>query len=118
MLRKKLLIIDDDEGIREIFQIIFEKSGYEVEILSDAAPVFENNFANPDLFILDKNINGKDGLEICRILKDQNHTKDIPIIIVSATPRLKELADTAGADAFIEKPFQMKEIVNLVQQYI
>lgn len=118
MPNKKLLIIDDDEGIRDIFQIIFEKAGYDVEILSDATSILKNDFIIPHLFILDKQLNGNDGLEICTLLKKQNSTRDIPVIMVSATPGLNELADSAGAEAYIEKPFEMKEIVSLVKKWI
>ena len=55
---------------------------------------------------------------ICRFLKGQDSTRDIPVIIVSASPHLDEQAKAAGADDFIEKPFQMKSMLELLKKYI
>lgn len=117
-MKKKILITDDDEGIQDIFKIIFERAGYDVEILAEPLPILKNNFASPDLFLLDRQLSGYDGLSICRFLKNQSSTKDIPVIIVSATPGIDKLANEAGADDFIEKPFQMKDLLSLVEKWI
>jgi DNA-binding response OmpR family regulator len=68
--------------------------------------------------LLDRQLSGQDGLKVCRFLKSQSQTKDIPVIIVSATPGIGKLAQEAGADDFIEKPFQMKELLNVVAKWI
>lgn len=118
MGKKKILVVDDDEGIQDIFQIILDRAGYDVTVFSRANAVLENKFSIPDLFILDKQLSGKDGLTVCRFLKSQESTKHIPVIIVSATPHIKKLSKAAGAEASIEKPFQIKELLNLVEEWI
>lgn len=118
MMKKKILITDDDEGVQDIFKLIFERAGYHVEIHGEASSILENNYSAPDLFLLDRQLSGQDGLKVCRFLKSQSHTKDIPVIIVSATPGIAKLAREAGADDFIEKPFQMKELLNVVAKWI
>jgi DNA-binding response OmpR family regulator len=70
------------------------------------------------LFLLDKQLSGQDGLEVCQFLKSQSDTKDIPVIIISATPGISKMAMDAGADDFLEKPFQMKELLKLVDKWI
>ena len=117
-MKKKILITDDDEGIQDIFKLIFERAGYEVNIYAEASSILENKFACPDLFLLDRQLSGQDGLKVCRFLKNQPYTKDIPVIIVSATPGIEALANEAGADDFIEKPFQVKELLSLVEKWI
>jgi|SRR5665647_864507 len=117
-MKKRILITDDDEGIQDIFKIIFERAGYDVEIFAEAMPILENKFNRPDIFLLDRQLSGHDGLNICRFLKNQISTKDIPVIIVSATPGIEDLANEAGADDFIEKPFQVKELLNVVEKWI
>ena len=117
-MKKKILITDDDEGVQDIFKLIFERAGYEVNIYSEAVSILENNFTNPDLFLLDRQLSGHDGLQVCKFLKEQTATKDIPVIIVSATPGIAQLAQQAGADDFIEKPFQIKELLNIVEKWI
>ncbi len=117
-MKKKILITDDDEGVQDIFKIILERAGYEVEIFGEAQSILENNYIHPDLFMLDRQLCGQDGLKVCRFLKSQNSTRGIPVIIVSATPGLAKLALDAGADDFIEKPFQIKDLLGVVQKWI
>ncbi|HSV11068.1 MAG TPA: response regulator [Hanamia sp.] len=118
MKKKKILITDDDSGVQDIFKLIFERAGYEVAVYGEALSIFQNKFAKPDLFLLDKQLSGQDGLEVCQFLKSQSLTKDIPVIIVSATPGISKMAIDAGADDFIEKPFQMKELLKIVAKWI
>ena len=117
-MKKKILITDDDEGVQDIFKIILERAGYDVEIFGEAQSILENNYSHPDLFMLDRQLSGQDGLKVCRFLKSQNSTRKIPVIIVSATPGLGKLALDAGADDFIEKPFQIKDLLGVVQKWI
>jgi DNA-binding response OmpR family regulator len=118
MKKKKILITDDDSGVQDIFKLIFERAGYEVAVYGEAVSIFQNKFTTPDLFLLDKQLSGQDGLEVCQFLKSQSGTKDIPVIIVSATPGISKMAKDAGADDFLEKPFQMKELLKMVAKWI
>lgn len=117
-MKKKILITDDDEGVQDIFKMIFERAGYDVEIHGEAVSILENKYNYPDLFLLDRQLSGHDGLKVCRFLKSQAITRDIPVIIVSATPGIGKLAQEAGADDFIEKPFQMKDLLSVVAKWI
>lgn len=87
-------------------------------MLSDATSILENKFEHPDLIILDRLISGQDGLTVCSFLKNQNSTKNIKVIVASATPNIKHFSINAGADAAIEKPFQVQELLNLVEKLI
>lgn len=117
-MKKKILITDDDEGVQDIFKLIFERAGYEVDVHGEAVSILENKYTCPDLFVLDRQLSGQDGLKVCKFLKSQFQTKNIPVIIVSATPGIGQLAREAGADDFIEKPFQMRELLNMVAKWI
>lgn len=117
-MKKKVLITDDDPGVQDVFRLIFERAGYDVTVLADGALLFEGGYALPDIFVLDKQLSGIDGLDICRYLKNQEATKDIPVIMVSASPQIAFLAHAAGASDFIEKPFRNKELVAMVQKHI
>lgn len=117
-MKKKILITDDDEGVQDIFKIIFERAGYDVEVFGEAISILENNYTSPDLFVLDRQLSGQDGLKVCQFLKSQTLTKNIPVIIVSATPGIGKLAQEAGADDFIEKPFQIKDLLSVVEKWI
>jgi len=117
-MKRKILIADDDPGIRDIFKIIFERAGYNIEIKGDAEDVLKNNFTIPDVFLIDKLLSGYDGLDICRYLKSNPLTSHIPVIMVSASPDIGVTAIKAGADDFVEKPFDLKYLLNVIERNI
>ena len=117
-MKKKILVADDDPGIRDIFKIIFERAGYSIEIKGDAEDVLKNNFTIPDVFLIDKLLSGYDGLDICRYLKSNPLTSHIPVIMVSASPDIGITAIKAGADDFVEKPFDLKYLLKVIERNI
>ena len=117
-MKKKILVTDDDPGVQDIFKLIFEKAGYEVVVNDNGNAILEHNFEQPNIFLLDKQLSGVDGLDLCKHLKSHEDTKDIPVIMVSATPGLAPLAKNAGADDYLEKPFQLKELLAMVAKYV
>ena len=114
----KALIVDDDEAIREIFEILLTAAGYEVSILEDGEQLLANDFPEPDIFIIDKQLSGVDGLDICRFLKQRSQHSSTPVIIVSASNRVEQQARDAGADAFLAKPFKSKQLLELLRKSI
>ena len=118
LMKRKVLVIDDDPSIRDIFQIIFERAGYAIEIKEDGKDILKNKYTKPDIFLIDKQLSGLDGLDLCRFLKMQPVTKDIPVIIVSASPDIAVLAKNAGADDYIEKPFELNYLLALVERHL
>jgi DNA-binding response OmpR family regulator len=110
--------VDDDPGIQDVAKFIFEKPNYEIKIFSSGAPLLKNDYELPNVIILDKDLPDIDGLEICRILKSKEKTKNIPVIMLSAHPDIKSLAKNAGADEAIEKPFNLKYIRETVRKYL
>jgi CheY-like chemotaxis protein len=117
-MKKKILVTDDDPCLQDIFRLILEKAGYEVDVLSNGSAILQDHYETPDLFLLDKQLSGMDGLDICKHLKSQKNTKDIPVIMISATVGIGSTAKEAGADAFIEKPFEKKYLLEVVEEYI
>ena len=111
---KKILITEDDPALQEIFRMILEKEGYEVLIQSNGDSILQNQFMLPDLFLLDKQLAGMDGTDLCRFLKSQQKTKNIPVIMISANPGIKEMSKQAGADAYIEKPFAKSDFLKTI----
>jgi DNA-binding response OmpR family regulator len=118
MSRKRIFIIEDDESIQAMLKLIFEKAGYDIEISSDGQSIYQERDYWPDLFLLDKQLAGYDGLDICKYLKSKEQTRGIPVIMLSATPGIAPLAQQAGADDFVEKPFNSTSLVTLVAGYL
>jgi DNA-binding response OmpR family regulator len=117
MARKKIFIIDDDDSVREMLRMIFEKAGYDIEISADGQSVYYQR-EWPDLFLLDKHLLNYDGLDICRYLKSKDQTRTIPVIMLSATPGVEPLAREAGADDFMEKPFNSALLMTKVSKLL
>src|SRR5207253_1667311 len=102
-MKSNILIVDDDPGIQDILSIIFTNAGFQTTVHATGDKILNNDFALPDLFILDKQLSGIDGLDLCKQLKNSPQTTKIPVIMISATPGLREMSIAAGADDFIEK---------------
>jgi DNA-binding response OmpR family regulator len=115
---KHILVVDDDPGIQEAFTVVFDPEYYDVTIYSTGEPVLNNEVELPDLFILDKQLSGVDGLDICQFLKKQESTRHIPVIMISASPSIYRLSQLAGADYAFEKPFKLKELRQVVNRFL
>ena len=118
VMKRKILIADDDPGIRDIFKIILAKAGYDIEVKEDANEIFQNKFRIPDLFLIDRLLSGVDGLNVCRYLKANVETSQIPVVMVSASPDIGILAVQAGADDFVEKPFELNYLLKVIDRNI
>lgn len=117
-MEKKILVVDDDEGILEVVQIVLEGEGYLVEtsMNGDWIKTIEHN--RPALILLDVLLSGEDGRELCRQLKSNARTSSIPVIMLSAHSDAGRLADTSGADDFLEKPFDVDVLIGKVEKYL
>ncbi len=114
---KHIILADDDPGIQQVIQLILERAGYRVSVYANGESLMTEDIEVPDLFILDKQLSGIDGLDVCRFLKAQDSTKDIPVIMLSANPYISTLAKQAGANDYIEKPFTMETLRQMSARY-
>ena len=114
---KRILIIDDDPGIQDVLKIIFERAGYTVFIEANADVILHDDYPLPDVFLLDRYLSGIDGLDICRHLKASPYSSHIPVIMISATPDMAPLAAAAGANDFIEKPFNISDLIKIIEKH-
>jgi two-component system alkaline phosphatase synthesis response regulator PhoP len=114
MKMKKILLADDDEGIVDALSIILEVNGYEVEATLDGSKVTGMLDQTPDLIILDTWMSGIDGRDVCKDIKTNPSTREIPVLMISASHDIRESALNAGADQFMEKPFEMQHLLKTV----
>ena len=117
---KRILIIDDDDHILEVLKIILVAEGYMVTPLNSVAAVEDLMTIQPDLILLDVRIIGspKRGNEICAEVKSHHLHRKLPIILISAESDLEALASECGADAFIQKPFDIYELIRRIKDFI
>lgn len=113
---KKIMIADDDPGIVDAIEMLLEFEGYQVTTTADGADVLHLKDNLPDLLLLDIWMSGEDGRDICKKMKQLEATKNIPIIMISASRDIKESAMAAGADDFLPKPFEMNELLDKIKK--
>ena len=113
---KKILVIDDEGDLLELAKTRLEVSGYSVLTLDSGARALEvAKREKPDLILLDVVMPGKNGCEVCRDLKADAATRGIPVIIFTAhypeEEYLKVGSSAIGADDYVLKPFDPKELL-------
>jgi CheY-like chemotaxis protein len=116
--KKKILVADDDEGILDALQLFLEDVGYEVETVMNGATLRDFPHGLPDLLLLDIWMSGWNGRDICLALRSNEATRHLPIILISANKDTKKMADEAGADDFIAKPFDLDDLLYKIEQYL
>ena len=114
----RILIIDDDLEFLQTIKIILSDKGFKVETTFTQDYIYEHILAfDPDLILLDINLNGADGRNICMGLKNHFRTKSIPIILISADVKIKDDYPKYQAEDFIEKPFDYESLVYRLDNY-
>ncbi|WP_027717350.1 response regulator transcription factor [Desulfovirgula thermocuniculi] len=114
----KILVVDDEEHIVELIRFNLEREGYQVIAARDGHGALELARSQlPDLIVLDIMLPGQDGLAVCRALQQDEHTRQIPIIMVSARGEEVDrvLGLEMGADDYLTKPFSPRELVARVK---
>jgi response regulator RpfG family c-di-GMP phosphodiesterase len=114
----RLLLVDDDAGLRALLRMTFEAVDVEVDEAADAeearARIAE---ARPDAIVLDVSMPGLDGVAFCATLKGAQATRDIPVVLLTGSDLATEAsAREVGADAFILKPFSPLELLAVVER--
>ena len=113
--KQKILIVDDDNNIAELISLYLTKECYDTKIVNDGEEaVREFHSFQPNLILLDLMLPGMDGYQVCREIR---HDSDVPIIMLSAKGEVfdKVLGLELGADDYIIKPFDSKELVARVK---
>jgi len=118
---KKILIVDDEAHILNIIKFNLKKRGYDITIASNGEEAIEKIKGNiPDLLIIDVMMPKMSGYDVCRILKEDEKYKDMPIIMLSAKSQLEdiEVAKELGITKYLTKPFSpmmlMKKVVEII----
>ncbi len=112
--RSRVLVVDDDPEIVTFLATLLELEGIESQVATSAAAALEKlKLAVPSLVLLDIAMPDRDGLDLCRALKKDPRTREVPVFVVSARPGkdVVERALAAGAEEFIRKPFENQELI-------
>jgi DNA-binding response OmpR family regulator len=116
---KKILVVDDDVDILTLVQITLTMNNFAVEAISRWEEVSDSilHFA-PDLILLDVSLNGADGRDICKKIKQAQETQHIPVILFSANVDMGNDIQSCQAQAFIAKPYELSHLLNTIRLYL
>ncbi|WP_156969441.1 response regulator [Jeotgalibacillus campisalis] len=118
MVEEKILIVDDQFGIRILLNEVLNKEGYKTFQAANGYEALSLLNEDPDLVLLDMKIPGMDGIEILKRMKKQR--EDIKVVIMTAYGELDMIqeAKDLGALTHIAKPFDIEDIRQLVKKYL
>ena len=119
IMKKKVLVVDDDDAIIDAVTAALEFKDYEVVTLSDAKKTEPKALeVKPDLILLDYLLAGTDGKTVALGLKQHPELNSTPIIMLSADPNVKTIAKEATVDAYLPKPFGLEELWSMVEKFL
>jgi CheY-like chemotaxis protein len=118
-VKKKILVVDDEESIRLVVSFTLEQAGYDVEDAGNGDECLEKVYSfGPDLILLDLMMPMVDGWEVLRLLRSNPETENIPIVLLTAKGEIRDkmFALQQGAADYVTKPFSKQELLERVSQ--
>lgn len=116
---KKVFVFDDNTDILELCTLILQDAGYDIKTSSTSNNIIDQVMAyTPDIIFMDNWLPDVGGIDATRELKAHSVLKNIPVIYFSANNDVKSLADQAGADGYLSKPFDIEELEDMISKYL
>lgn len=118
MQRQSILVVEDEEDIRELINYNLTREGFQVEAVATGEDALQSlKKLTPDLVLLDLMLPGVDGLEVCRRLKNNASTSSVPVVIVTAKGEEADVVTglELGADDYVIKPFSPRVLLARVR---
>lgn len=121
MVKKRLLVVDDEQDLAEMIKFRLEANGYEILLAHDGQSALETaRKEKPDLIILDLMLPKMDGYKVCGLLKNDARYAGIPIIIFTAKGQEDDmkLGQEVGANAYLTKPFEPEALLSKIKELV
>lgn len=118
MSQGRIYIVENDKRLQRDLSIELQKCGFDVCVFDTGYPIVAMTDHWPDVFLIDIELPGINGLEICKWLKSHDSSHHVPVIFLSGEPYLKILALSAHADDYIEKPVVYRDIVRRIEELL
>ena len=116
---KRIVIFDDDEDILSICAYILEEQGWEVHTYTDCNNIVEKvSGIKPSVILMDNWIPDAGGIVATQTLKNNEELKSIPVVYFSANSDIQLLADHAGAETYLAKPFDLDELEKVIKEVL
>jgi DNA-binding response OmpR family regulator len=118
--KPKVLIVDDETAILHALGLYLREEGYSTEAIAkfDHYLAGIENADLPDVVVLDILLNQEDGLKIAQDIKATARTSHIPVILISALPNVRQLAEQVSADAYLAKPFDVRKLNETIEKVL
>jgi two-component system phosphate regulon response regulator PhoB len=117
-VKKKVLIIENDQDIRHIVAFILEEQGFDTLSMPEPVNLSEILPFAPDVILLDEFINAKPGHRLCRQIKQVPGLAAVPVIILSTANDIEVIATECDANDYIRKPFDVEDMVSKVVRMV
>ena len=118
-MQAKVLVVDDEKGVRDLLHSFLKAIGYQAIMASNGEEAIElAKNKSPNAILLDVKMPGINGVETCRRLRAEEQTRYIPVIMVTAFGTTKTEATAAGADDLINKPFNLPDLAVRVKSIL
>jgi two-component system phosphate regulon response regulator PhoB len=117
-VKKKVLIIENDQDIRHIVEYILNEEGFETLSIAEPKDLKEIIPFSPDVILLDEMINNRPGHRLCRKIKQVDALAAIPVIILSTANDIELIATECNANDYISKPFDVADMVVKVTRIV
>ncbi|MFF5381046.1 response regulator transcription factor [Pedobacter suwonensis] len=119
MMKKKIMVLEDDRDIREIIGLLLDEENYEVKLYPDIRSFRKDLlFTDPSLVILDVRLPDGSGHDLCREVKNDQRTLGVPVLMMSAHCSVAEVNRKCYPDDFIAKPFSIDDFVARVNAVV
>lgn len=116
-MKKKVVLVQDNKDILDIMDQVLDEEGFDVIPSLTTEPIEEIDKIDPDILVIDDHIKGnKKGSKIVKELKSNPETEDIPAVLTSTSDKLPQIAEDSKADDFIQKPFDIDHMVEVVKK--
>jgi len=113
--KKTIAVFDDDSDLLDIYSFLLEEEGYKVIVFDNCDDVvLKVKELFPDVILMDNWIPTSGGVAAIKAIKENDELRSIPIILVSANNDVDQIADRAGADGAIAKPFEFDDLLSLI----
>lgn len=118
LMNKHILIVEDNEDLLSLYRDLLEPKGYQVSVLPGSENIIKQMIKlRPDVVLLDFLLAGVNGGELCSQIKKNKATSRIPVVMISAYPKLVNSLGHYGWDDFISKPFNVREFQRVIGKH-
>ena len=118
-MQKRILILEDDPHIGFILELFLSSQGFQVGLCTTIAELKQESGRElPDVFLLDIMVPDGNGLSFCKMIKQDPHSRQIPVVMMSAHLPVENVSQEACNDDFIAKPFDLDTLAKMISKHV